>query len=68
MIAATTDDRWTCSRCGKQVSKQTGQHKHLRVRRADGTGWDHTRCRPPTGSADIPAALAQRGTAAGLMP
>jgi hypothetical protein len=43
---AANMDRWTCSRCGKQVSKQMGQHAHLRVRRLDGTGWDHARCRP----------------------
>ena len=49
----TDTDRWTCAVCGNSVSpKQMGQHKHLRVRRADGTGWDHTRCRPAAGGAE----------------
>jgi hypothetical protein len=47
----TTTDRWTCSVCGTLVSKQMGQHTHLRVRRPDGTGRDHIRCRPPIVSA-----------------
>jgi hypothetical protein len=43
----TSTDRWTCCVCGRGVSKQMGQHARLRVRRPDGSGWDHTRCRPP---------------------
>ena len=35
---------FNCDVCGGAVSKQMGQHKHLRVRRADGSGWDHARC------------------------
>lgn len=44
-------DYWVCAVCGGAVSKQMGQHKHLRVRRADGSGWDHTKCRPAGGGA-----------------
>jgi len=43
---------FNCDVCGGAVSKQMGQHKHLRVRRADGSGWDHARCRPAGGGAE----------------
>lgn len=61
----TTADRFTCSQCGKRVSKEA-QHAHLRVRRPGGIGWDHSRCSTMV-STDIAAALVQRRAAAGLM-
>jgi hypothetical protein len=54
---ASATTRWVCTQCGHAVSKQVGQHKHLRVRRPDGTGWDHARCQPPHQSVPLEVPL-----------
>jgi hypothetical protein len=64
-VSATTG-YWECSVCGRGVSKQMGQHRHLRVRRDDGE-WDHARCHPASYSSDdVMRQIEQRRTSAGL--